>query len=137
MPKVKTPARLENLENLQKFIASFARSNGFSEKRVLEIELTCEEAMVNIFSYAYLQGEDGDVEIDCNVDSKGDLIIGLVDSGRPFDPNEVPEPDINKEIPERQIGGLGSLLIKKFADERIYRRLQNKNFLTFKFHKTD
>jgi serine/threonine-protein kinase RsbW len=133
MPRTRVPAKLENLEKLQKFIADFAGNQGFSDKRIMEIELACEEALVNIFNYAYPDGKQGDVEVDCNVDHKGDFIIELADTGQPFDLKALPEPDLNADVSERRIGGLGNVLIKKFVDEIKYQRRQNQNFLIFKF----
>lgn len=137
MPKLIAPAKLENLENLQKFITDFAVNHGFSDKRIIEIELACEEALVNIFNYAYLDEKDGDVEIYCKVAQNGDILIEMVDAGQPFNLNELPDPDVNLDVSERDIGGLGSVLMKKFADDINYKRKENKNFLTFKFFKRD
>ncbi len=137
MPRTRVPAKLENLEKLQKFIADFAGNQGFSDKRIMEIELACEEALVNIFNYAYPDGKQGDVEVDCKVDHKGDFIIELVDAGQPFDLKALPEPDLNADVSERRIGGLGNVLIKKFVDEIKYQRRLNQNFLIFKFYKPD
>jgi serine/threonine-protein kinase RsbW len=137
MPKTKASANLENLEKLQKFIANFASTQGYSDKRILEIELSCEEALVNIINYAYPNEGRGDVEINCKIDQEGGFIIELIDSGQPFDPNSPPDPDIKENISDRRIGGLGNVLIKKFVDEIKYKRYQNKNVLTFKFYKNN
>jgi len=135
MPKMKAPAKLENMEKLQNFIADFVGNQGFSDKRIMGIELACEEALVNIFNYAYPDEKEGDVEICCKVDQNGDIIIELSDAGQPFNLMTIPDPDINEDIDGRSVGGLGSVLIKKFVDEIDYRRHQNKNFLTFRFCK--
>lgn len=135
MTKTQVPAKLENLWIPQKFITDFTRSQGFSDKRILEIALACEEALVNIINYAYSNENQGNIEINCTVDQKGDCIIELIDTGPPFDLTAIPDPDINENITERRIGGMGTLLIKKFANEIKYRRLQNKNFLALKFYK--
>jgi anti-sigma regulatory factor (Ser/Thr protein kinase) len=135
MPKTQAPAKLENLVILQKFITDFAGTQGFSDKRILEIELACEEAVVNIINYAYSNENMGNIEINCSVDQKGDCTIELIDTGPPFDLRAIADPNINENITERRIGGIGTLLIKKFADEIKYHRLQNKNFLSLKFSK--
>jgi len=137
MPKTQVPAKLENLWKLQKFITDFALTQGFSDKRILKIELACEEALVNIINYAYSNENQGKVEINCTVDQKGDCTIEFADTGPPFDLRAIPDPNINENITERRIGGLGTLLIKKFADEIKYHRLQNKNFLALIFYKQD
>lgn len=135
MPKMKVPAKLENMEKLQKFAADFAGSQRFSSKQIIEIELACEEALVNIIKHAYPDGKPGEVEINCKVDQNGNCIIELVDTGQPFDLNAIPPPDINEDISSRKDGGLGWVLIKQFVDKIKYRRHQAKNSLTLQFHK--
>jgi serine/threonine-protein kinase RsbW len=137
MPKINAPAKLENMEKLQEFIAEFAEQNGFSVKRIMEIELACEEALSNIFSHAYLDEKEGDIEINCKINNNGDYLVEMSDTGQPFNLNELPDPDVTLGISEREIGGLGSVLMKKFVDEINYRRNENKNCLTFKFSKRD
>ena len=38
-------------------------------------------------------------------------------------------PDISVDIKDREVGGLGILLIKKLADDVQYQRIENKNML--------
>ena len=135
MPKMKAPAKLEHMEKLQKFAADFATSQGFPAKQIIEIELACEEALVNIIHHAYPDGHPGEIEIDCKVVQSENCIIELVDTGQPFDLEAIYAPDINEDISNRKIGGLGWVLIKQFADEINYRRHQAKNYLTLQFHK--
>lgn len=135
MPKTKASAKIENMAKLQKFITDFAANHVFSAKRIMEIELACEEALVNIFNYAYPEEKEGDVEIDCKVDQNGDIIVELIDTGQPFNLMSIPDPDINEDISDRKIGGLGTVLIKQFVDKIDYRRDKDKNFLTFRFCK--
>ena len=135
MDKIKTPATLENLEKLMTFISNFTDKQGEGDKRRKTIELACEEALVNIFTYAYPEDSPGSIEVQCRINDKGDIIIEIVDSGKPFNMNETPDSDMTSDVSERRIGGMGSVLIKKFVDEIAYRRDQEKNFLTFKFNK--
>jgi len=137
MPTIKIPAKMENLEQLLKFIANFAGNEGFSDERVMEIRLSCEEALVNIFHYAYPAGKQGDVEVDCKAGGKNDVVVEMIDTGQRFDATTIPNPDINESISKRRVGGLGGVLIKKFVDEIDYQWHQNKNYLRFKFFKPD
>jgi anti-anti-sigma factor len=45
------------------------------------------------------------------------FIMTLHDKGRSFDPNEVPTPDIQSPLEERQAGGLGIYLMTRLMDE--------------------
>ena len=58
--KMTVPARLENLETLQDFITACARDQSLPEERILKLQLASEEALMNIFSYAYPDDNPGD-----------------------------------------------------------------------------
>jgi serine/threonine-protein kinase RsbW len=124
----KIPARLDYLRKSLDLVSSCARDQGFNQKKILEIELAAEEALVNIFNYAYKGGE-GDVEILCKLDNNENFIIEITDSGEPFNVLSVADPDIRADISERQPGGLGVFLMKKLMDSVQYRYQGNKNIL--------
>ena len=130
----KLPARLDYLSKFIQSISGFAKEQGFSEKRIGEIELIAEEALVNIFSYAY-PDKDGDVEINCTAGTGDSIKIKIVDSGVSFDMLSLSDPDVNADIEDRPIGGLGIFLIRKFVNEVKYRRENGKNILILKISK--
>jgi len=129
--KIKLPARIESLEELMGFVSNSAQAAGFSGERIQEIDLAMEEALVNIFSYAYGGDPGGEVEVRCRMEAEATLIVDILDCGIPFDIRAAPAPDIRSEISERGIGGLGIMLIKKMVDEVKYRREGECNILTF------
>lgn len=131
---IKLPARLEYLQTFMDFVSSCAGEQGFGQKKINEIELATEEALVNIFNYAYKERE-GEVEIICKLDNNKKFILEIVDSGFPFNVLSVEDPDITADISERQIGGLGVLLMKKLTDSVQYRYEGDKNILTLIFLK--
>jgi serine/threonine-protein kinase RsbW len=123
------PAQLSYLQTFIDFITSCSRDQGFNQKKIHEIELAAEEALVNIFNYAY-EGNNGDVEIICRIDDDERFILEIIDTGIPFNVLSVKDPDISADISERRIGGLGVFLMKKIMDAVHYRREGNKNILT-------
>ena len=58
------------------------------------------------------------------------LKIVITDSGIPFDPTEQEKADISLSAEERQIGGLGILLVNEIMDTVSYERKDGKNVLT-------
>jgi serine/threonine-protein kinase RsbW len=128
-PRIKLPAKLENLERLIGFVSDCAKTQGIDRKRVVEIEISTEEVLVNIFNYAY-HGADGDVEVICKSDDNDKFMIEIEDSGVPFNMLDLKEPDTGLDISERKIGGLGILLVKKMMDDVQYRHEKGKNMLT-------
>jgi len=110
-------------------ISENARNQGYSEKRIHQIELALEEALVNVCRYAYPENY-GDVEVVCR-EEEDRLVVEIIDSGVPFNPGDVPDPDTKPcTVREKKIGGLGCFLIRKMADEVRYRREGGRNILT-------
>jgi anti-sigma regulatory factor (Ser/Thr protein kinase) len=113
------------------FVSDFARAEGFPDKRIREIELAVEEALLNIFNHSYPDHLKGAVEVQCRMDEKSGLVITMRDGGKPFDIRTVPPPDLSLDVSDRRLGGLGVFLIRKMVDEVHYRREGGKNILTF------
>lgn len=98
-------------------------------KRVLQLQLAVEEAVMNTCSYAY-QVPPGEIVV--RVHSEKDrFAVELIDEGIPFDPLAAEEPDTKASLEERGIGGLGILLIRRTMDEVHYRREDNHNFSNY------
>jgi serine/threonine-protein kinase RsbW len=135
--KIKLPARIESLKELMEFVSSFASTAGFAREKIREIELAMEEALVNIFNYAYDDDSRGKVEVRCRMENKDTLLIDILDCGIPFDIRTAPLPDVHSGISERKIGGLGIMLIKKMVDDVRYRQEGKCNILTFVLHKSE
>ena len=127
---MKAPATLDSLEKLMHFVSGFAGDHGFSKTRISEIQLAAEEALLNIFQYAYPGEDKGEVEVTCEMKSDSELNIRILDNGIPFDILSLSEPDISCPLPDRKIGGLGCYLIRKMADQVHYSRQGNANILT-------
>ncbi len=132
MKQIELPASIENLGPFMSFVNECSLECGFDNKRLMEIELATEEALVNIFSYAYPEGE-GQVEMKCSFEEEKRFVIEIRDRGIPFDVLSRPDPDITAEVAERKIGGLGIFFIKKVADEARYDRDGDVNILTIIF----
>ncbi|MCF8076585.1 MAG: ATP-binding protein [Desulfotignum sp.] len=126
------PACVENLEPLQDFITTCARDHSLPEDRILKLQLASEEALMNIFSYAYPDEGPGDVTVCCTLSDDHDLLIAFEDKGHAFDVLSVEDPETGLSLEERTVGGLGIYFIKKMIDAVWYARKDNKNILTFR-----
>lgn len=133
MSSMQLPAIMENMELLVQFISNNARALGFSRKRVKEIELATEEALVNIINYAY-PDHQGDIKITCTHRPPKTFAIEIEDTGIAFDMLSLKDPDISAGISEREVGGLGVFLIRKLMDEVHYHRGKGKNILNLIVH---
>ncbi len=128
MHKTAFAAKLDNLEPMLDFIEQSAKEMGFDEKKLNQVRLASEEALVNVINYAY-PDKRGNIEIACVKDEKR-LLLEIIDWGIPFNPLLLPEPDIKSPMEKRKIGGLGIYLVRSIMDIVDYRRDENRNILT-------
>ena len=110
------PGWFESLGKIAEFVTRAAAAADLGANATYAVEMAVDEACTNIIEHAYGGEGRGDIECTCQVDNEG-LTVTLRDSGRPFDPLAVPEPDISASLGERQEGGLGLYLIRKLMDE--------------------
>lgn len=113
------PGNFKSLAPISDFIVNQAQDAGFSPSEVYAIQTAVDEACSNIIDHAY-GGEDiGDIEIRVKEIQNGIEII-LHDEGEPFDPADVPEPDITSPLEIRKERGLGIFFMRKLMDEVIF-----------------
>jgi serine/threonine-protein kinase RsbW len=127
--RIRFPATIDHLPKAIECVLSCAREAGISVRRMQDIHLAVEEAVVNIINYAY-EDSEGDFDITCASHDDGRFTIEISDRGLPFNILSVSPPNMNANITERLIGGLGVHLIKNLMDEVNYRYEGNKNILT-------
>ena len=115
------------LDQLQSMLCDERISNDI----VGEVRLLAEEALSNIIQSAYRSGEDRFIEVVLSYD-KSEVTLETRDDGQPFNPLEVPPPNMDKPTEERDIGGLGIHLMTSLADETSYARRGPTNILVLK-----
>lgn len=130
MDKIAVPAKIENLKEVLNFVSKQLNSVEYNMKAGLQLELSVEEAYVNIAKYAYGEKE-GEVLILCNIDKDhSQITVQFIDCGIPYNPLKNEDPDILSKTEEKEIGGLGIFLIKKNVDHMAYEYRDKKNILT-------
>ena len=120
---------IRQIPKLADFILSIAEEKHLSQSLSTNINLALEEAVTNVMMYAYPKGTEGTVTIDALLKDKS-LEFTVSDSGVAFDPTAAPDVDIQKDLKDRPIGGLGIYLVKKIMDEVRYQRKDGRNYLT-------
>ncbi|GHS97437.1 hypothetical protein AGMMS50276_17490 [Synergistales bacterium] len=116
------------LDDAQGFVRGVMEKAGAAQEIIGRVELVMEEVFVNIAHYAYKERTGGDVTIRCFA-SPEIVSLEFIDSGVPFNPMELEDPDVTLGLAERKIGGLGIFMIKKIMDTVEYRRDGEKNVL--------
>src|SRR5262245_9856759 len=123
--------QLAELERLSTFVDQFGERNGVGARDLFAIKLALDEVVTNVIRYGHEDG--GEHEIVSRIAREGGALAAEVDDdGRPFDPLNVAEPDVDKPLEERPLGGLGIHLARKMTDQLQYRRQGNRNVLTMR-----
>ncbi len=121
-------AAIEHIPAMVAFVAENAAALGIHPQRILQLELATEEVVANICSYAY-EVPPGEVVISVYREA-GTVRVDFVDNGVPFDPLAIDAPDLQADLENRDIGGLGIFLIRRILDEVHYSRRDDRNVLT-------
>lgn len=111
------------------FIKSVTGRMGIEKSVAQDIRLAIEEAVVNVIDYAYPTGTEGTIDVIIMFDGKSVKAV-ITDSGVPFDPTAKEKADTTLAAEERQIGGLGILLVRELMDSINYEHTDGKNILT-------
>jgi len=116
--ELKVKAKLENLAAIGDFITEAMKRFGM-EQETFKVQLAVDEACTNIIQHAYSGDSEKPIRILCSM-SGNDLVIQIRDWGKPFDPDSVPLPEMESELFERKLGGLGIFLMRQMMDEVRY-----------------
>ena len=120
---------VHEMSKFSTFMKSVLEKLDIEESLAHQLCLAVEEAVVNVIDYAYPAGQDGDIEI-CVMSDGETLKTIITDSGVAFDPTAKEKADTSLSVEDRQIGGLGILLIRELMDAINYERENGKNILT-------
>jgi anti-sigma regulatory factor (Ser/Thr protein kinase) len=123
-------SRLSGVAIMNEQMAKMCRQWNISEDVAFSMNLALEEIVTNVITHGYGGREEYDIAIRFSLE-KQKLRIQVKDSAPEFNPLDVEEPDdLEKSFEDRNIGGLGIHLVKKFTDNFNYRRSKNKNIVT-------
>ena len=124
------PAKIDALSDILGFVDRTLEYYECPMKIQTAICVAIEEVFVNVAHYAYGDGE-GNIRFGISFDEESRaLTFCMIDQGVPFDPLNIPEPDITLSAEEREIGGLGIFITKKTMDKIAYSYENGENILT-------
>src|SRR5262245_15646112 len=119
------PALMGTIEGMKEFLGQHCAG----PQALYNAQLAAEEMGTNIIKYGY----DDQLEhritlrVECLPDS---FHLRLLDDGHPFDVRQVPEPDRDQNLDDRQPGGWGISLVRRLSRRMDYERRDGVNVLT-------
>lgn len=125
-------AELSDLPQMTAFLEEQLELLECPMKAQMQIQLSAEELFVNVANYAYVD-KKGTVTFCVGPDEKnGGMILRISDYGKPFNPLLQNDPDITLKAEDRNIGGLGILMVKKNMDAVEYEYSGMQNIVTLR-----
>ena len=116
---------LESIPKVCQFLEQTLEEQGAPMKAIAQVNIAADEIFSNIARYSGAAA----AQVDCEI-MAGRAVIRFVDDGQPYDPTGQPEPDITLPVEEREIGGLGILMVRRTMDEVSYEYEAGRNVLT-------
>ncbi len=120
---------LGELARLAAEIEAFGERAEMEMADIARLQLALDEIVTNIINYAYPDGGRHQIDLRAAIEN-GVVEVRVEDQGQPFDPlRHAPPADLDGEIDERSIGGLGVHLVREVMDEVEYVRIGPRNRL--------
>jgi sigma-B regulation protein RsbU (phosphoserine phosphatase) len=121
--------RLTEIDRINSEFTAFVADRDLAPGIAQKMCIVFDELLNNIISYGFSDDEDHEINIDVSVTTE-QLLVTLADDGVPFNPFDRVGPDTSLSIEEREIGGLGVLLVTELMDQTHYQRRRNQNVVT-------
>lgn len=122
---------LSEIAKLHRELENFGQKCSLSSKTLFELNLILEEVLANVISYAYGDNQLHEIVV-CADLRDGELVIDVEDDGRPFNPLQIPPPDLARPLEQRNVGGLGLHLVRELTSSIEYTRREEKNHLVMR-----
>jgi sigma-B regulation protein RsbU (phosphoserine phosphatase) len=124
VPEVSTPG----IRQAQQWLHAILAARAIDPGRIGDVELIAEELLTNIARAADTHDAEVQVSIACSL-TPSEIVLIVRDDAVAFDPLARQSPNLDGDIADREIGGLGILLVKRLADSCRYSRVDGCNVL--------
>lgn len=123
------PATLEGLAVLMNWVEDWTQTHVAASEKAYAVRLIVEEISSNAIRYGYEDGQSGHITASLWGVDRDTFGLSLKDDGRAFDPlQQVTAPDLDADLDERAIGGLGVYFAVTSAKDSWYERRNGHNW---------
>ncbi len=126
--RLRVPQDERQLADLAAAIDGVLAREGVGGLVAHDVQLVAEEVVCNALEYGRIEGREHEIRVGIDV-RDGVVTLEFRDDCLAYNPLERPAPDLDADIRDRPIGGLGVHLIRELAEEVSYRREEPHNIL--------
>jgi sigma-B regulation protein RsbU (phosphoserine phosphatase) len=131
---VDTPATAEGIQQTRKWLHAILAARDVSAVQISEAELVAEELLTNVVKAAR-SGASVQISMACEV-TADEVVMTVRDDGAPFNPLTRARPDLDADIANREVGGLGIHMVQELAKACCYQHSSGCNELEIRLHRT-
>jgi sigma-B regulation protein RsbU (phosphoserine phosphatase) len=118
----------QGIRQAQQWLHAILAAREVSSAQIVQVELIAEELLANIVREAVVQTRATQLAVDCAL-LPAQIVLTVRDDGSEFDPLARASPRLDVDIADRDIGGLGILMVKELAGSCSYSRVEGWNVL--------
>ncbi len=123
------PAQRDACDVARAGVLKFLLPHGIDGDVLYRLELILEETLMNVVWHAFKDQDEHAVGLAVDVDDSR-IVMQFQDDGVAFDPTLASPPTMPTSIEKAMPGGLGLMLVRKFAESVVYQRVGGRNLLT-------
>jgi anti-sigma regulatory factor (Ser/Thr protein kinase) len=125
--EIRIANRISEMTRVADLVDSFAAHHELPNDVVVALNVSLDEVLNNIISYAYDDAGHHDIAVRLELRS-GIVEVVVEDDGKPFNPLLAPAPDL---VAKSRLGGVGLHFVRKLTDHLEYTRREGINELRF------
>jgi serine/threonine-protein kinase RsbW len=123
---------MKELERMTAAVEAFCDENEVPPDAAMHLVLVLEELFTNIVTHGYKDRTRIGEPIRIALTAKDDRVsVGVSDDGIAFDPLQAATPDLDLDVEDRPIGGLGIHFMRTMMVDLHYARQNERNQLNF------
>ena len=126
---IRLPVEIREIERLNALVRHFGELHEIPSRAVYAVNLALDELVTNTILYGFEDATGQELCVKLSL-TGSELHGELTDNGRAFNPLNVPTPNFDVPLQDRELGGLGLHLVRSLMDRLDYRREGSKNVLT-------
>jgi phosphoserine phosphatase RsbU/P len=126
---IEPEASIAGIRQAQHWLHAILASRDVVPERISDVELIVEELLTNVLRAGGAQlGSGLHLSVDCAL-TASEIAMTLTDDGPRFDPLVRESPNLDADIADRAVGGLGVHIVRQLADSCRYSHVDGRNVL--------
>jgi sigma-B regulation protein RsbU (phosphoserine phosphatase) len=128
LPPLLVPGHVSSLGAIADYVTAAAKEADLDQRAHYHLRLAVDEIATNVILHGYLEhGLQGDIALSARFDERTVTVV-IEDTAPAYDPRPTLAAGANREpLEERDVGGLGLLLVSRSVDAFSYERTGGKN----------